>query len=298
MPENDTHSRWLRIALLMVTVTIVGSHGPIAGAAMDLETPDGTLKAMRKIHCSLVDGEIATFWWHGRAYSRVPGEKDRLLFAVEGMNTRRCVSLNEAADDHGFKLVSREILLYKDPSTGEVLRTWENPWTRETVKVMHVSNDPVNGRFTKKGRDGRPFVLPFSVNGDQWWLTQTIPLFYNNPLGGDYQRYVGGAYQATEMFNYFGDIIDLLDEATDSIATRVGWVRVSKWLPWMEMGDRTGMIYFHTAGRKLDSFDELSATMKAEIEASYPEYAEPPPLDDDRPNETSWTFFKKNLNAE
>ena len=64
------------------------------------------------------------------------------------------------------------------------------------------------------------------------------------------------------------------------------------------MGDRTGMIYFHTAGRKLDSFDELSATMKAEIEASYPEYAEPPPLDDDRPNETSWTFFKKNLNAE
>jgi hypothetical protein len=64
------------------------------------------------------------------------------------------------------------------------------------------------------------------------------------------------------------------------------------------MGDRVGMIYFHTAGRKLDSFDELSVTMKAEIESNYPEYAEPPALDDGRPNETSWTFFKKSLSAE
>ena len=298
MPGNDIFSRKLRVTLMTATVMMVGLGGATVRAAMDLETPTGTLDAMRKIHCSLVDGEIATFWWHGGAYSRVPGEKDRLLFSVEGMNTRRCASLDEAADGPGFKLVSREILLYKDPSTGEVLRTWENPWSRETVKVIHVSNDPVNGRFTSKGRDGSPFVLPFSVKGEQWWLTQTIPLFYTNPLGGDYQRYVGGTYQATEMFNYFGDIVDLLDDETDSVATRVGWVRMSKWLPWMEMGDRAGMIYFHTAGRKLDSFDELSVTMKAEIESNYPEYAEPPPLDDDRPNETSWTFFKKSLDAE
>ncbi len=73
----------------------------------------------------------------------------------------------------------------------------------------------------------------------------------------------------------------------------MSWQRLSSWLPWMEMGDRAGMLYFHTAGRKLDKWDDLSATMKAEIDSNYPEYRNPPPLDDQRPNETSWTYFKK-----
>ncbi len=267
-------------------------------AAVDLESPKTSLEIMRKIHCSLEDGKIETFWWNGRAYSRVPGEKDRLLFQVEGMNTRRCVSLDSEAGAGGFKLVSREILLYKDPVTGQILRDWENPWTGETVKVIHVANDPVNGKFTETGRDGRPFSLPLTTQGDQWWMTQTIPLFYKSPLGGDYQRYVGGMYQATEMFNYFGDVADLDDDDKDSIATRIGWVRMSDWLPWMEMRGRAGMIYFHTAGRKVNSYDEISDLIKAEIAQNYPEYTKPPPLDDDRPNVTSWIFFKRSLSTE
>jgi hypothetical protein len=35
--------------------------------------------------------------------------------------------------------------------------------------------------------------------------------------------------------------------------------------------------------------------MKAEIAANYPEYTTPPPVDDTRPNETSWTYMKKIL---
>lgn len=263
--------------------------------AVELDSPQTALKIMRKIHCSQEDGKIETFWWNGRAYSRVPGEKDRLLFQVEGMNTRRCVSLD---GEVGFKLVSREILLYKDPLTGQILRSWENPWTGDTVKVIHVANDPVNGKFTETGRDGRPVSLPLTIQGDQWWMTQTIPLFYKNPLGGDYQRYVGGMYQATEMFNYFGDVVDLENDDIDSIATRIGWVRMSDWLPWMEMRGRAGMIYFHTAGRKVNGYAEISEVMKAEIARNYPEYMKPPPLDDDRPNVTSWIFFKRSLSTE
>jgi len=33
--------------------------------------------------------------------------------------------------------------------------------------------------------------------------------------------------------------------------------------------------------------------MKKEIAANYPDYNTPPPGDDDRPNETSWTYMKK-----
>jgi hypothetical protein len=66
----------------------------------------------------------------------------------------------------------------------------------------------------------------------------------------------------------------------------------------MEMGDRAGMIYIHAAGRKLDRFDQLPAVMLKEIDAVYPEYRNPPPGDDARENETSWTYFRKKVPGE
>lgn len=266
---------------------------PAWAAEPDLASVEGQLAAMRRIQCSASNAEPVTYYWHGYAFSRVPGERDRRLFRVEGMNIRQCGPLPGAKTPAEFRLVSREILLYEDPSTGEVLRRWDNPWTGQQVQVVHVANDPVNQSFAATGRDGRPLSLPFTVSGGQWWLTSTVPLFYRNPLGGEYQQYVGGTYHATEMFNFFGEADDLAERGRPSARVQVGWVRMSSWLPWMEMGDRTGVIYFHTAGRKLDSWDELSDTMKAEIRANYPDYVAPPPLDDPRPNETSWTYFKK-----
>jgi hypothetical protein len=210
---------------------------------------------------------------------------------------RHCGPLPGAKNKAEFRLVSREILLFEDPVTGEVLRTWTNPWTGKTLDVVQVANDPVNGNYGLLGRDGKPANLPFEVLGNHWWLTTAVPLFYTNPLGGDYQRYVGGTYHATELFNFFGAADDLANAKKDSAETAVSWQRLSSWLPWMEMGDRAGMLYFHTAGRKLDKWEDLSPTMKAEIEKSFPAYRDPPPLDDQRPNETSWTFFKKIIDA-
>jgi hypothetical protein len=95
------------------------------------------------------------------------------------------------------------------------------------------------------------------------------------------------------MFNFMGDVESLLDPDTSTADVQVGWVRMSDWLPWMMMNGREGVIYMHTAGRKLDSFDQLSDTMKAEIAEHYPEYDSPPPVDDARRNETSWIYYKK-----
>jgi hypothetical protein len=280
---------------------VSGLIAPLAVLAgkLDLSTPEGALAAQRKIQCSLVDGVPITYWWLGDMYSRVPGERDRLLFKVEGMNVRQCGTLESAQQGKGFRLVSREILLYKDPQSGEIVREWKNPWTGETVKVLHVANDPVNGRGTfPQGADGKPMKFEGTLSGGRWWLTSTIPLFYENPLAGEYQKYVGGMYQATELFNFFGEVADLVDDKKPSAEVSVGWSRISGWLPWMQMGGRAGAVYFHTAGRKLARWDDLSETMKTEIRTSYPEWVGPPPLDDARPNETSWTYFKKKVPPE
>ncbi len=290
-----------RLTLLALAGTVLFVPAALATkpmpTAINLDDPAGVLMASRKIQCSLVDNEPVTYWWHGRMYSRVVGERDRLLFRVEGMNVRQCVTVTDPDKGTGFRLVSREILLYLDPETGEVARTWKNPWSGEEVEVLHVANDPVNSTWWPVGRDGKPVTWTGDMQGGKWWQTVTVPLFYTNPLGGDYQKYVGGFYQATEMFNFMGDVDDLLDPRKPTADARVGWVRISSWLPWMQMSGRLGDLYFHTAGVKLGSWDELPDVMKREIETNYPEYRSPPPGDDPRPNETSWTYFKKKVAA-
>jgi hypothetical protein len=165
--------------------------------------------------------------------------------------------------------------------------------------VIHVANDPVNARGPSYalGADGKPTKWSGQMRGNDWWTTSTFPLFYDNPLQGDYQSYVGGNYHATEMFNTFGTVDDLVSEKTHTAQTRIGWERIASWLPWMKMGDRAGEVYFHTAGVKLASWDDLPAAFKDEIRANYPAYTAPPPIDDKRPNETSWTYFKKKVPA-
>jgi len=262
---------------------------------LDLSTPEGSLEAFRKVQCSLEDRRPTVYYWSGETYSRLEGEPDRLLFRFEGMNIRQCVTVNDPARGPGFRQVSREVLYYEDPATGGILDEWQNPWTGESVKVLHVANDPVNFRAPvfAKGADGKPYHSEIEVMGDHWWGTTTVPLFYRSPLGGDYQDSVGGMYHATEMFSFFGSVADLTDARKPSADVSVAWSRISPWLPWMKMRGRPGLLYFNGAGRKLDGFAGLPEHLRKLIESRNPQFNAPPPVDDARPNESSWSYYRK-----
>jgi len=265
---------------------------PLPTGRIDVATPRGAMAASRKIMCSLIDGEPITYYWFGKAFSRRMGERDKHIFNVEGMNIRQCTTVSDAERGLGYKLVSREILLYKDPKTNEILKTWENPWTGEEVEVMHVANDPVNFTSYETGRDGKSAKFSGHFLGDGWHQTNTVPLFYPNPLASKFQSEIGGVYHATEMFNFFGDTDDLLDGSKNTARVAVSWERMSDWLPWMKMSGRDGVIYMHTAGRKVTSWAAMPDTIKNEIHSHYPEYVSAPPADDDRKNMTSWKYYK------
>lgn len=229
--------------ILIALGALLALAGPVAAQTLDLNDPDDMISVMRKINCSTEDDHPIFFSWHGDGFSRRAGEADRKLFKVVGMNVRQCVTIDGGPRGKGYRMVSREIMLYLDPKTGEILRTWHNPWTGEDVDVLHVANDPVNGRPTfPNDPDGNPFMRwNGRLEGNNWYMTLTIPLFYHNVLGGDYQKYVGGAYHATEMFNFMGRVDDLTDASQHTAAdVKIGWVRIAQWLPWMAMQVVTG----------------------------------------------------------
>lgn len=285
--------------LLGVPVAAAQKKGaaPAPKPRLDPNKPEDVLAMERKTSCSTEDGKEALYWWKGNVYSRIPGEKDRLLFGVHGLNFRTCKTYSDPKRGPGYRSVSREMLIYVDKDTGEVLRKWKNPWTGEEVDVLHVANDPVNMREPTYAyaADGTPRKFRSEVK-DGWALDggSAARLFYTNPLGGDYQEYVGGTYHAMEFGTEAAKIDDLTDPNTTYVKDRVlTWVRVSKWLPWMKMGSRIGAVVFNTAGLRLESFEEMPDVVKNEIKTNWPVWQSAPPPDDPRPSMTSWDQFKR-----
>lgn len=266
---------------------------------LDVNNPTDAIKMQRKITSSLKDGEDCFYFWSGNVYSRVPGEKDRLLFVYNGMNVRASKTVIDAEKGWGWRHVSRELLLYQDPKTGAVLKTWKNPWTGQDVDVVHIANDPVNGRAPSfaMGADGKtPYKMRGYEKDGYWFELSEVPLFYTNPLGGDYQDQIGGTYQAMEIFQTITPMNELTDPTRDKTDNSlIAWTRVSKWLPWLNMGDKVGQMIFTGIGKKVKSFDDLPQVLKDAISTvpEYNAYKTAPSVDDTRPNETSWTYYKK-----
>jgi hypothetical protein len=286
------------IGRLMIGAAMLALCGAAQARTLDPSKPEDALEISKRTQCGEKDGQPAVYYWSGNVYSRVEGERDRLLFRGEGMNIRQCVAVTDPKRGKGYRQVSREIMLYLDPATGQVLREWKNPWTGETVEVMHIANDPVNGRPQFPiGADGKPFTVNIKRMGPWVQMPLEVPLFYTNVLGGEYQDFVGNDYHAMEIFDFAARADEILDSSKPTAYPSVSWVRLSNWMPWMKMRSRQGIMIFNAMGTKLKSYDELPPVLKQEIAANYPAYTAPPPGDDARPNETTWTVFKKKVDA-
>lgn len=268
-----------------------GAHGN-ESETLDLTSPADALAAHRKIVGSIADGRPVIYQWEGNLYGRIPWERDRRLFAVQGVSVRACVSVVDPGGQPGYRMVSREVMLYLDPETRAVLDRWRNPWTGEEVAVHHVANDPVNLPMSVLARDkDQGFVFPGSVRPEQTWLSLEVPLFYPSPLGGPFQRYVGGHYRAFEGFTFFVATSDLLRRGHDLEQVSFSWTRVSPWLPWMAMGDHPGEVLVHAAGVRLSRWEEVPQPLRGTVETRFPRFRTPPPLDDSRPNASTWSEF-------
>lgn len=285
-------------SLLVAASMIAGAtalSSPASAQMLNPDVPEDALEISKRLQCGVSEDEPAVYHWSGNIYGRSPGVRDKLLFLGEGMNIRRCVEVTDPERGTGWRLISREVMLMLDPETGEVADTWENPYTGETVDVMQIHNDPVNGRPNfPRGADGSPFKLSsLREAGPYVFMPFEAPLFYPNPLAGEYQQFVGNMYHAMEIFDFAALKTDLYDASKPTAYPMISWVRISPWAPWMEMGGRPGQMVFNAMGRKLPGgFDDLPDVLKDEIRENYPIYEQAPPKDDTRRNETTWTKFR------
>jgi hypothetical protein len=225
-------------------------------------------------------------------YSNVPQEKQAPLFGLTGMNIASCFQ-NEQGE---WYFSSRELMYYTDLETNEPLTEWLNPWTNETVTVMHVANAPVQGDF---GQPDDTMDIELLAGGTIIAQPSDVNLFYPNPLANNdtFAPYSPQTtYEGGEFFKFFITAEDLAKDTPTIEHLWFSWERTSQWLPWMRMGNHPGTLFCSTTGSRAE-FADLPHFIQTDIRERLPLYAQAPGCLEAVPDSTSWTYFRDHFDA-
>ena len=222
----------------------------------------------------------------------IPGQKSMQLLAVEGYNISRLQAV-----EGGYQLLSKEVILLLDHRSKEILNTWRNPFTGESLPVLHILNDPVNQSFVYEP-DMLPYIssmLPSTRLDESIIYHSEIFPFYPHILPRrEYNAHVQSDYfQAAEITEYRAHTADLADSSLSSVPAEYNMSYISPWLPFMCMSDRAGQLLFVARGEKLEGgFMALPEALKAYIITYHIDFSQAPTLWTE-PNSDPWSYFKE-----
>lgn len=202
-----------------------------------------------------------------------PGEKLKPLLGFQTFLATRLVPL----PDGNIRRLNKEVIFYTNLTRlgqpGEIIEEWENPWTKEKVKVVQVFNDPFNYtiseililapedfRGDKSNLPKIPLIFPWQqLNDDILVLSTDMHLNYPNPLQPDKwpRESSGPTAQVSEMMRYFVSKKDLENPRLSAVPFHGTWHRVTPWLPWMLMGQTPGHCMYTSTMTAFDSPERL-----------------------------------------
>ncbi len=273
-----------KIALSILLIgTIISSQAQY----LDLtkEGPD-FLTAYVKVRGSLDPKEETVVYDEGIIYTVLPNVPIKPIMKFQMYNISRFEKT-----DSGYNLITREMLVYENLKTGEIINKWYNPVIKDTVEVMHVWNDPVNSQNFAKD-----FSLPMmKLSNDRLCMYIDVPLFYPSALKKTEwpKNSRSDMYQAAELFQFFVSEKDVQNKKLKSVPFDIAWTRFSDFLPWMNMADAAGYLMYSSRGSKLKGgYNDLPQNVKDFVAATNVTYQHAPTTYV-KPNMTSWKYFKK-----
>ena len=91
------------------------------------------------------DPLVSTF--HGAMYASIGTSRQQPLFGYAGTGITKVRFVGEGASER-LQMRGKETGFFYDLRTGEVIETWDNPFTGETVEVFPFLNDKIGGELT------------------------------------------------------------------------------------------------------------------------------------------------------
>lgn len=263
-----------------------------ARAAVDLMDPKTNLLTLLKLQADL-SGKDVIGGFPGEAWVWLGGQGNTKVFKTYGIGCSRL----EDMGDGTWRFYHREILYYCDPKTGEILSEWTNPITKKRVEVLHILNDPVNRVYKLKGGLLDP-PFPHMIVGDRIvFQLDVLRSTEKNPITrAQYPlQSQQDLYQSGELWAISGSVKEVSDPKVTSAENHTAWARVGMWLPFMEMGDRQGVMVYHSQSFKFkEGVSQIPKAIRDYTAKNHPQYLEAPKeWKDLRENENTWTYSMK-----
>lgn len=248
--------------------TGTGTPGPL-----DLRRPEDNVYAYAKTWGTL--GDEPVFGGHEGVFFAVVGNRRAMpLFGYVGFGSLQFRILqNGDAEYRG-----RDATYYTDLASGEILDSWDNPFTGKRCKVYPYVNEQVTTTIPLRypadrmvtdhyrweiaignaatrretatayrgdqGDSGKtlPFILPWRRVGGYYLLSWDWMLEINNPVTpeGWPESSTGPVINPSEHFVFFVPAAELEDRSRPWATMTAGFFRQCPWLPWMRMG-RSGV---------------------------------------------------------
>ena len=223
-------------------------------------------------------GETAYFTAMGAMYSQVEGERGKALFKFLGVDISRCV-----VDPQDGKpwLVSRKISLYLHPVTGALLREWKNPWTGETVNVMH------------RTYDYQEFQIPRTMAALESAKSGAVSLDFNVLLPNTLASKPEFADYSPEPLVQSFDSYKFVYSKTDPSDVTLTYFRSGTWEPWMKQKGLPGKLILNYSGHKVAGFGALPLELRTLIDEKMPLFKQAPRCRLERSVAVSWSRFQE-----
>ena len=222
---------------------------------LDFTDPRDNLYAFAKLWSTLADEPVLSSF-HGTMFAHIADRKSVPLFGYAGTGLFQ----SRILESGHVRLRGKETGVFTDLANGEVLETWTNPFTGETVEVFNFLNDRVRGLLTTEmprfklgdeddatlmnegtsgaSADSVAFVLPWEIYGDRVHLAWDYCHGYANPVTSESwpRASTGNFINPSEHFYFTTSLRELEDRACASARYVAGFTRLSPWWPWMLMG--------------------------------------------------------------
>jgi hypothetical protein len=266
---------------------------------LDFNDPYDNLYTFGKIWGGYDEPQIGAF--HGLMYARIGVKRLIPLFGYTGTG----VMQSKIDDDGNMWIRGKETGYFTDLVTGDIMETWKNPFTGETVEVFNFYNPRMGGKLTaemprfamgsvkdeptlmnegtEQNNGGSvPFVLPFQIFGDDLMLEWDYAHEYTNPVTpeGWPKASTGPRISPSEHFTFTMSLNEAQDRSEPSIRYNAGFSRLSQWWPWMHMGGSDvqdevlfGRMFSH---KGLKGYADVPPKVLAYIEKHAPEFLVPP----------------------
>jgi len=229
----------------------------IAGAAAP--SHDSELQTWMRL-AGAMDERLVIWWMSGTRYG-VVNARSELLYGMQVGIFQRFF----AQPDGTWKIAMFELTYYTDLETGNLLETWDNPYTGDTNSVRHVRLGPEIRLQTDKGQladpdnaaiqtmlaDYHTTLGPARIHGDTLWLPTSVEarIVFPSPKAP--------AIMLNHYTTVTGALQDTMNDELLSAPAQLTFQNVIRWEPWMQMGDHAGHLMSRASGMKLESLEQM-----------------------------------------